>query len=86
MRLKVRFTVDEDYGRSLGQLRDLLKTQAKLAGLEIRKRPDGAEIVGLRRRQLLTYVDRRASGFHQSWVRNMFSVARLYSISSETAS
>jgi hypothetical protein len=42
LRLKVRFAADEDYGR----LRDLLKTQAKLAGLEIRKRPDGAEIVG----------------------------------------
>jgi hypothetical protein len=28
------------------RLRDLLKMQAKLAGLEIRKRPDGAEIVG----------------------------------------
>jgi hypothetical protein len=46
LRLKVRFAADEDYGRALGRLRDLLKTQAKLAGLEIRKRPDGAEIVG----------------------------------------
>jgi hypothetical protein len=46
LRLKVRFTADEDYGRCLGQLRDLLKTQAKLAGLEIRKRPNGVEIVG----------------------------------------
>jgi len=41
LRLWVRFGADEDYGRSLGRLRDLLKTQAKLAGLEIRKRPHG---------------------------------------------
>jgi hypothetical protein len=46
LRLKVRFKADEDYGRSLRRLRDLLKTQAKLAGLEIRKRPNGVEIAG----------------------------------------
>jgi hypothetical protein len=46
LRLKVRFAADEDYGRSLGRLRDLLKTQARLVGLEIRKRPNGVEIVG----------------------------------------
>jgi hypothetical protein len=46
LRLKVRFGPDEDYGRSLGRLRELVKTQAKLAGLEVRKRPHGVEIAG----------------------------------------
>lgn len=58
LRLKVRFAGGEDYGRSLGRLRSLLKTQAKLAGLEIRMRADGAEIVGPIRRVGVAAVER----------------------------
>ena len=47
LRLQVRFASD-DYGRSLGRLRDLLKAKAMLAGLAIRKRPNGVEIAGPR--------------------------------------
>jgi hypothetical protein len=38
MKFSVRFSEIEDFGRALGKLRDVLKTNARLVGLQVRKR------------------------------------------------
>lgn len=47
MKISVSFPAGEDFGSALGKLRDVLKTKAGLAGLQVRKqRPHSVLVSG----------------------------------------